>query len=204
MELEQNESTDRLKSSKSCGRSQAVIFLLRAAGFLPIIAVTVIVFIYRDRLDELQTVGYFGVFVANVVGSGTFIFPVPGIATVIFGATVWNPFLVGLAGGTGATLGEIAGYLAGAGSYGVIHRLVGNNKWYGRIRGWIETRGTVTIFVFAVIPNPFFDVAGFAAGSLGYPISRFVLACWLGKMVKYLLVAYAAFWGGDVIYGWFD
>lgn len=178
-------------------------YLIRTAAFLPIVIVTVIVILYRDRLEELQTVGYFGIFVANVIGSATFVLPVPGIATVVFAATVWNPFLVGLAGGTGATVGEIAGYLAGVGSYGAIQRIVGKNKWYERLKGWIEHRGMITIFVFAATPNPFFDAAGFAAGSLRYPLTRFIVACWLGKMVKYMFVSYAAFWGADLLYRWF-
>jgi len=179
-------------------------YLIRVAAFLPIIVVSVVTVTYKDRLEDLDTVGYFGVFITNVIGSGTFVLPVPGIATVILGATVWNPFLVALAGGTGSTIGEVAGYLAGVGSHGAIQRIVAGNKWYDRIKGWIERRGMVTIFVFAAIPNPFFDVAGFAAGSLRFPIGRFLVACWLGKMVKYLVVAYAAFWGADAVYGWFQ
>ena len=125
----------------------------------------------------------------------------------------WAPrsgtrYIVALAGGTGSTVGEIAAYLAGLGSYDVVRKIAGRNrwyvKWYGRIRGWIEARGMITIFLFAATPNPFFDLAGFAAGSMRYPISRFVVACWLGKMVKYAVVTYAAFWGADMIYGWFE
>lgn len=179
-------------------------YLIRIAAFLPIVVVTVIVIVYRDRLDDLQTVGYFGIFVANVIGSATFVLPVPGIATVVFGATVWNPFLVGLVGGTGATLGELAGYLAGVGSYGAIQRIVGKNRWYERLKGWIERRGMITIFLLAATPNPFFDAAGFAAGSLRYSLARFTAACWLGKMVKYMAVSYAAFWGADLLYRWFS
>ncbi len=184
-------------------RSRLTLYAIRVAAFLPIVIVTVVVLVYRDRIEDLQTVGYFGIFVANVIGSGTLILPVPGIATVIFGATVWNPLLVGLAGGTGATVGEIAGYLAGVGSYGAIQRIVGKNEWYERLKGWIERRGMITIFVFAATPNPFFDAAGFAAGSMRYPLTRFVMACWLGKMVKYMAVSYAAYWGADLLYGWF-
>ena len=62
----------------------------------------------------------------------------------------------------------------------------------------------ITIIIFAATPNPFFDIAGFAAGSMRYPINRFAAACWLGKMVKYAVVSYAAFWGADMFYGWFE
>ena len=116
--------------------------------------------------------------------------------------------MVALAGGTGSTIGELAAYLAGAGSYGAVRRVAGRSRWYvtwyARLRGWIEARGMITIFLFAATPNPFFDIAGFAAGSMRYPVSRFAAACWLGKMVKYGFVSFAAFWGADMIYGWFE
>ena len=190
------------------GQSRIVRYLLLAGAFLPVVALTVAVFAFRNDLEDLHTLGYAGIFVANVVGSGSFILPVPGIATVIIGATIWSPLLVALAGGTGSTIGELAAYLAGVGSYGAVRRIAGRSRWYvtwySRLRGWIEARGMITIFIFAATPNPFFDIAGFAAGSMRYPLSRFTAACWLGKMVKYGVVSYAAFWGADMIYRWFE
>ncbi len=195
-------------TSTASGQSRIVRYLLLAGAFLPVVAMTVAVFVFRNDLEDLHTLGYAGIFVANVVGSGSFILPVPGIATVIIGATIWSPLLVALAGGTGSTIGELAAYLAGVGSYGAVRRVAGRSRWYvtwySRLRGWIEARGMITIFIFAATPNPFFDIAGFAAGSMRYPISRFTAACWLGKMVKYGVVSYAAFWGADMIYGWFE
>ena len=195
-------------TSTASGQSRIARYLLLAGAFLPVVAMTVAVFVFRNDLEDLHTLGYVGIFVANVVGSGSFILPVPGIATVIIGATIWSPLLVALAGGTGSTIGELAAYLAGVGSYGAVRRIAGRSRWYvtwySRLRGWIEARGMITIFIFAATPNPFFDIAGFAAGSMRYPISRFTAACWLGKMVKYGVVSYAAFWGADMIYGWFE
>ncbi|MCY4528969.1 MAG: VTT domain-containing protein [Chloroflexi bacterium] len=200
--------------STASEQPRIVRYLLLAASFLPVVAMTVAVFIFRNDIDRLrtieglETIGFVGILIANVIGSGSFVLPVPGIATVIIGATIWNPLLVALAGGTGSTIGELAAYLAGVGSYGAVRRFAGRSRWYvtwySRLRGWIEARGMITIFLFAATPNPFFDIAGFAAGSMRYPIGRFTVACWLGKMVKYGFVSYAAFWGADMVYGWFE
>jgi len=205
---------DQSDSSTALEQPRIVRYLLLAGAFLPVVAMTVAVIIFRNDFDKLRTIegleplGYTGILIANVIGSGSFILPVPGIATVIIGATIWNPFLVALAGGTGSTIGELAAYLAGAGSYGAVRRVAGRSRWYvtwyARLRSWIEARGMITIFIFAATPNPFFDIAGFAAGSMRYPINRFTAACWLGKMVKYAVVSYAAFWGADMFYGWFE
>ena len=200
--------------STASEQPRIVRYLLLAASFLPVVAMTVAVFVFRNDIDRLrtieglETIGFVGILIANVIGSGSFVLPVPGIATVIIGATIWNPLLVALAGGTGSTIGELAAYLAGVGSYGAVRRFAGRSRWYvtwySRLRGWIEARGMITIFLFAATPNPFFDIAGFAAGSMRYPIGRFAVACWLGKMVKYGFVSYAAFWGADMVYGWFE
>ena len=74
--------------------------------------------------------------------------------------------------------------------------------------GWLsapkESRGAVTLFIFAIIPLPFFDVVGFAAGSLKYPIQRFAVAVLLGKIVKFSIVAAGGYWGTPVVTGLFD
>ncbi len=44
--------------------------------------------------------------------------------------------------------------------------------------------GGLTVFVLSLIPNPFFDLAGIAAGVLRYPVSRFLFFCWLGNTIK--------------------
>ena len=50
--------------------------------------------------------------------------------------------------------------------------------------------GTLTIFLCAVTPNPLFDLAGIAAGSLRFPVWKFFLACWPGQVAKSLVQAY--------------
>ena len=177
--------------------------LPRAAAFVPLIALTVAFIVYRDRLETLPAAGYVGIFVLNMIGSGTYVLPVPGMAAVIAGAAVWNPLPVAMAAAAGSTVGEVAGYLAGVGSHTVVERFIGGSAWYDRVKRWMRKRGGLTLFVFAAIPNPFFDVAGFAAGSMQYPVSRFFMACLLGNMVKFVTVAHAAAWGADVLKGWF-
>ena len=202
--MRQYRADDRTDCLSPPGRSRIARVLLFAGSLLPVIAITVTAVIFGGELEGLHTIGIVGIFIVNMVSSGSFVLPVPGLATVIIGGTLWNPFLVALAGGTGAAIGEITGYLAGMGLYGAIGRVLSRNRWYTRVKRWIETHGMITIFLFAAIPNPLFDIAGFAAGSTKYPIIRFVAACWLGKMVKYMVVSYAAFWGADLLYGWFD
>ncbi len=158
-------------------------------AILPLLLITAYVAIARPDLEHLAGYGYLGVFALMAIGNATVLLPMPGLATVVAAGMVWNPLLVGLAGGTGGALGELVGYLAG---YGV-HEYVegGRARWFQRIQKAVRRYGFPAIIALAAIPNPFFDVVGVAAGSLGYPAWRFYLAVALGNTVKCTLMAYA-------------
>jgi len=117
--------------------------------------------------NSLGDLGYFGVFLIMFVTSATVILPAPGLLAVFAAGSAYNPILVGIFGGLGSALGELSGYLLGFGS----SELAGEkNQAYNKVRGWMNSNGFITIFVFSVIPNPLFDLAGIAAGSLKYSL----------------------------------
>lgn len=155
-------------------------------AFLFSAAITTVIVIFRHELVRLSTYGYLGVFLISVIGNATVIFPVPSLAVVFAGGSVLNPLLVGLIAGVGEPLGELTGYLAGYGGSAVIE----NRKRFDQIKDWMERRGFITIFLLSLIPNPFFDLAGIAAGMLRFPVWKFLLACWMGKTLKALALAY--------------
>ena len=138
---------------------------------------------------DVQDAGYWGAFLVNLVGSAAVVVPVPGLAAVCAAVAPdlgLNFVFLAVAGAAGSTIGELTGYLAGFGSQGMMQK----SRYYSRIRGWVVRRGGLALFILAVIPNPLFDIGGIAAGSLGYPISRFFLWVGLGKLIKFLIVAY--------------
>jgi uncharacterized membrane protein YdjX (TVP38/TMEM64 family) len=65
---------------------------------------------------------------------------------------------------------------------------------YRRIAGWVERRGTLTVFVLAAIPLPLIDLAGLAAGAMGMSFVRFELACLAGKITRFVPVALLGHW----------
>ena len=168
-------------------------------ALLPLAAFTVAGFLLMPHLEEWGTLGYAGVFGINLLGSGTLLLPTPGLVVAFVAAGVWNPFLIALMGAIGSTLGDLTGYLAGTASRKKLNGVAARNKWYGRIQKWMEHRGALTVFVLALVPNPFFDLAGLAAGSMGYPFRRFAVACLLGKSGKFLAVSLAGYWGSMVL-----
>jgi membrane protein YqaA with SNARE-associated domain len=141
------------------------------------------------RLD-VTNAGYTGVFIVNLVGSGAIVVPVPGFAAVCASASDslgLNLPALATVGAAGAALGEITGYLAGFGGQGLVSRF----RFYPRVHGWVLRRGGLALFILAALPNPLFDVAGFAAGGLGYPIHKFVVYVFAGKVIRFGVLAYA-------------
>ena len=65
------------------------------------------------------------------------------------------------------------------------------NKLYEKANHWMVKYGFWCVAFFAFVPNPVFDAIGFAAGVLRYPLWKFVVACFLGKSLKFLLAAEA-------------
>jgi membrane protein YqaA with SNARE-associated domain len=154
---------------------------------LSILGLSVAIFIFRDELVQLAAVGYPGIFLVSLLSSATIIFPAPSLALVFAMGSVFPPLLVGLAAGAGEALGELTGYAAGLAGRAIVE----DQRAYQKLTAWMQRRGGITVFVLSVVPNPFFDLAGIAAGTLRYPAWRFLLFCWLGKTIKTTVVAWA-------------
>lgn len=161
--------------------------LLRAVSLLGVVGVVVLVYSLRDKAEQLAVYGYPGIFLIALLANATVLVPAPGVAVVFAMGGVFNPLVVGLVAAVGATIGELVGYLAGYSGQG----LVEHSAVFERVAPWVNRWGAFAIFFFAALPNPFFDVAGIAAGMFKMPPHKFVPACWAGQTVKMLAFAYA-------------
>lgn len=159
----------------------------RIIALTVVIAVSATIVIFRRELAGLAHYGYPGLTLVSFLSSATVFLPVPGIVLVCATGTSFIPALVGLAAGSGAAIGECTGYLAGYAGRGVIE----NRDAYERIRRWMERYGVWVILGMAVVPNPVFDIAGVTAGILRIPLWMFLLAAWIGNVLKATVVALA-------------
>ena len=103
------------------------------------------------------------------------------------------PWELPLAAGTGGALGELSGYLAGFSGQAVVER----TDIYEKISPWINKYGGWAILFLAAIPNPFFDIAGIAAGIAKMPLWKFLLFCWIGQLIKMAMFAFAGAYSID-------
>lgn len=169
--------------------------LLRGLVLLGVIALTVLLFIFRDQIKELERFGYAGIFLVSIFANATIIIPLPGIALTSAMGAVFHPFWVAVAAGSGAAIGEFSGYLAGFSGQALIE----DARAYERVTNWMKKYGDITILVLAFIPNPLFDMAGMVAGALKMPWPRFAVFCAVGKILKMLFFAYLGSYLGDLI-----
>ena len=167
--------------------------LLRIFALLAVVAITVFIYSIRDRVEEFASYGYPGIFLVALMTNATVFLPAPGVAVVFAMGSIFNPLGVALAAGTGGALGELSGYLAGFSGQAVIE----NTDAYDRIHPWVVKYGSWAILVLSAIPNPFFDIAGVAAGIAKMSLRRFLVACWIGQLIKMTMFAYAGFYSLD-------
>jgi membrane protein YqaA with SNARE-associated domain len=170
--------------------------LLPVLGLLLVIGIVVGVFFfyrsYPERVEALEGYGYLGVFLISVLLNATIVLPAGNfLVLATMGAILPSATLVGLAGGIGAAIGELTGYAAGYSGQAIVSR----QRVYTRLKGWVERWGMLTIFVLSIVPFVF-DLAGIAAGAIRFPLWKFFIACWLGRTILYLVIA----WGGAL--GW--
>jgi membrane protein YqaA with SNARE-associated domain len=153
-----------------------------------IVVVGYIYFRYPDffKQDNIEKLGYLGVFVIGVILNATIIIPISNM-TIIFamGAALPMPWAVGVIGGIAAGIGEMTGYIAGRSGRG----LLAKNKVYVRVEGWVKRWGWIAVFFMSAVPLAF-DVVGIIAGALRMPVWKFMLATWAGRTVTYVIVAY--------------
>jgi len=170
-----------------------------------VIAVTASIYLvygrHPERLVELKNYVYWGAFLISVIGNATIILPgavlliLSQIGIVLYPVTgPVGPIIVGLAGGAGAAIGEITGYLAGYSGRGIVERV----RIYDRLVGWVKKWGIIAIFVFSLVPLVF-DLVGIAAGILRVPFWKFLLACWLGRTLLYVAMVLVAAWGWEEV-----
>lgn len=196
-----SKATNQVKEGGVIGEGWVKRRLIPILTIILVVAITVGIYLvygrHPERLAELKNYVYWGAFLISVIGNATII--LPGAVLLILsqiGIYLYSdmgsggPIVVGLVGGAGAAIGEITGYLVGYSGRGVAER----SQIYRRLVGWVKRWGAPAIFAFSLVPL-IFDLVGIAAGVLRVPFWKFMLACWLGRTLLYVIIVLAAAWG---------
>jgi membrane protein YqaA with SNARE-associated domain len=150
---------------------------------------------YPEAIVSLKHYGYIGAFFISLLFNATIILPAGNFLLLsALGAALPLPYLVGIAAGAGAVIGECTGYLAGYSESKTVER----SRLYRRVEVWVKRWGSLTIFLLSLFPL-IFDIAGLAAGVLRFPFKKFLFWCWLGRTIFYIAVAYAGYFGWEAL-----
>jgi len=176
--------------------------VLPVLGLLFIVGIVIGVFLlwryHPEKIEELQEFGYLGAFLISLALNATIVLPAGNFLIIAtLGAALPSATLVGIVGGLGAAIGEFTGYAAGYSGQAIIQK----QRLYHRLEGWMKRWGFLTIFILSAAPL-FFDLAGVAAGALRYKAWKFFLACWLGRTLLYILIAWAGVLGWEWLLNW--
>ena len=150
-------------------------------------------------MSTVESWGYIGIFLVSMIGNASIIFPIPTYLVVFAFGGILNPWLVGLAAGAGATIGELTGYALGKGGKCVIERK--HKKLLKDTKKWIEKHGLFPMLVlFAATPLPD-DIVGILGGIVSYNLKKFLTATFIGKVIAHVALAWAGFYGGQLLGG---
>jgi len=141
---------------------------------------------------NIETAGYTSIWFLAFIGAALVFLPVSSLAAVCVAAAVdLNPFLLAVVAASAEAVGELTGYLAGMGGKAVFDR----NRFYLRFKNLFSRYAALTLLVGSIIPNPLFDIMGVAAGSILYPVRKFLLLVFIGKVVKFTWVSLGCYYG---------
>lgn len=177
-------------------------YLLVAALLAFALALVVLYFALGLGTDDLEELGYPGLFGIALLRSASVVIPMPG-GGITFAAGglldgkwgIPGPVLVGLTVGVAESFGEFTGYGAGLGG----SRMLEERAVYQRVKGWIQRRAFLTVFAMSMTPSPLFDIAGLAAGATRVPIRIFYPAMLIGKIIRGIAVATAGYYSFGLV-----
>jgi len=194
-----NEADDNYKAEGDKNSGWVKTRLIPIVGLIVVVAIVVgVFFLYRDhpeKVEQLEEFGYLGAFLISLTLNATVVLPAGNFLVIAtLGAALPSATLVGIVGGLGAAIGEFTGYAAGYSGQAIVQK----RQLYARLESWMKRWGSLTIILLSAAPL-FFDLAGIAAGALRFPVWKFFIACWLGRTILYLAIAWAGAMGWEAL-----
>jgi len=162
-------------------------------GFLTYVAAQI-----PEWAQWFLSLSYFGVFLLSLVGALSIFIPIPYTVVIFWlgASSQWNPFLLMIAGGFGAAIGELLGYVLGY--YG---RKIVSQERLRKMGYLIKAFGRhlpIVIFFFAFTPLPD-DLLFIPLGILKYKLYKAFIPSLLGKLIMIFTIAHLGKIGANFI-----
>lgn len=151
--------------------------------FVLIIVLSILIFINKDRLENISSTSYLGLMGLCFLANSTILLPAPSLMIAASCALILNPWLVALFAALGSSLGEFVGYAFGSISKEISPRLQALlDKFLAKIKN-----KNILVFILALLPLPLFDVVGIYSGGTKMNPVKFFVACYIGKFIKLII-----------------
>jgi membrane protein YqaA with SNARE-associated domain len=166
-----------------------IIFLIFAVFSIALAYVTQIVLeSIHLPIYKVELVAYLTIFIVAIVVNLSLV-PLPFVVSLmIVASSMWNPWLVALSASLGASLGEMSYYYLGFISKKVA--VPDDIMGYTKVKGWVEKYGMWAIAFLSFQPVLPIEIGGLVAGLAKYPLYKFLIALWIGKFPKYIILIF--------------
>ena len=153
-------------------------------------------------LAGLGPLGVVVLFFISIIGNASLFLPVPVDLVLLFlapidflGLGIITPLILGVVVAFGASIGEFSGYFVGLAGIKSFESMKKKEvEKLKLLKDKLEKVGIPLVAFFAFTPLPF-DLIGIAAGLAQYSKKKFFIGCLTGKLPRYVLLAYAGYFG---------
>lgn len=163
-------------------KSKKILYII--IGILTAILFSAPYIIFREQIEDAVVVGYISLILMCAISNVSILIPTSSTVITLAAATTLNPWLCVLCAGVGTAIGEQSSYICGRiGGMGFSEK----PEKEAQVVKWLKEKTFLTIFLFAFIPLPVFDVAGIASGALKVHWVKYTIAAVSGKILKFAL-----------------
>lgn len=148
-------------------------------------------FVFKEKIQSIAAIGYIGLFVSCLISNLSILLPTSSTIIVVAAASTLNPWICIIVGGMGTAFGEQASYLCGFVGASAFDE---KEKLGEKALRWFDKNSFLTVFLFAFVPLPIFDVIGIIAGTKRMTWWKYTVAAVFGKIFKFLFVIVSLFY----------
>jgi len=186
------------------GGSMLLVFVYWIALLLSPSLVSPLAQFFEWVADAAIYLGYPGTFFASLLGSASVVIEVPfagvpfvlsGLREGLSGPFLFDPWLIGILSGVGATIGDMTSYLLGYGGRRLVDE--SNSKGFSNFIEGHPKATPLAVFVLAATPLPL-DPAIVALGVARYSWWKLFLPCLVGEVIFLTIVS----WAGRLSLDW--
>lgn len=148
--------------------------------------------LFREKIQNLSALGYVGLFASCFISNLSILLPTSSTIIIVAAALTLNPWICIIVGGIGTAFGEQASYLCGLIGYFGFNN--DDSKGKQIALRWFDKSQFMTVFLFAFVPLPVFDIIGIIAGIKRMKWWKYTVAAVFGKILKFFLVIVSIFY----------